>query len=106
MKIRLVIGSAGVVIGLNRGFETIKSEVPEAIEKCSQLVEAVRTQAIQSFRPFSSFGHEPDLDEDANVLRNRGARRLEAAGDFTRSQLARSDQPQNRDTSWRGERTQ
>src|SRR5207302_11396653 len=67
-------GAASIQISFNSSptfdlpFQTLEFVVPEFVEECAHVVEALGPRAVQPARALAALGHEPRLLEHAQVL--------------------------------------
>src|SRR3954447_480662 len=69
-----------------------QAERPEALEELLELLQALRPGAVEAPRSLAPLAHETGLLQYAQVLRDRGARHLEARCDLAGRQLVLADQ--------------
>src|SRR5439155_17202736 len=80
---------------LCRSLQAVESGLPELVEEALQLLDLLRTRAVEASRSVASFRHEPRLLQDGQVLRDRRTRHLERLGDLSRRPFLVPDEPED-----------
>ncbi len=80
---------------LGGALEAFEAVVPEAFEKGAEFFQPLRAGTVQAAGTVASFAHEASLLEDAQVLRDRGARDIEVTGDLARGELLAPDEAED-----------
>src|SRR3954468_3358757 len=81
-----------VLCGDLQAFEPI---APELVQKCPQVFEPFRADAVDALRPVAPLDDEPSRLENGEVLRDRRPRDRELRGDLAGGPLPTRDELQN-----------
>jgi hypothetical protein len=84
----------------NFHLQMVELIVPKQIEKFADTSEAIRPQPIEPLRALAPFRQQPSFGEDAQMLRNRRARRFEMFRNLAGRELPSVDQLKYRDPVW------
>jgi hypothetical protein len=77
---------------LRGGLERTQTLRPEDFERGPELRDGLRSCAVQALRAVPPFGDEAGVFQDAQMLRNRGPRYIEAARDLPDRELPARDE--------------